>query len=133
MTTLSFPKYQGAGGPGVNLPTFHFIHGVFTLATPPVITNGKGFVATRTSQGLYRVTLNQGGGRILGAEASLVLPATTTEARFYRGHLAPVQSTSSALGYIEFVITDAAGAVQDPVGLDSLDFTIKMMLTKQPA
>lgn len=130
MTTLSFPKHPAGQE---NLPTIFRLYGLITLATPPVITTGKGFTATRTSQGLYRITLNQGGGRILGAKASLVFPATTTEARFYRGHLPPVQSTSDALGYIEFVITDAAGAVQDPVGLDSLDFTVEMMLTRQPA
>ena len=129
MSSASFPKYQGAGGAGENLPTVHNIHGMITLATPPMTTWGKGFVPTRTSQGLYRITFNQQVGRILDAKGMLVLPATTTEARFLRGVILPVDSNN----YVEFVITDAAGAVQDPVGADQLSFTISVMLTRQPA
>lgn len=126
---LSFPVWQGAGGPSVNLPKLHKLTGLITLATPPVIVRGKGFTCSRTSQGLYRITLNRKVPIILGGYGTLVLPATTTEARFCRGMLTPVASN----GYVEFVITDAAGAVQDPVGLDLLSFTIEMMLEKQPA
>ncbi len=129
MSSASFPRYQGAGGASENLPTVHNIHGLITLATPPVITWGKGFTATRTSQGLYRITFNQQVARILDPKGSLILPATTTEARFLRGWLLPVDANN----YVEAVITDAAGAVQDPVGLDQLSFTISVMLTRQPA
>lgn len=125
--TLSFPKYRGAAGPGSNLPETFEVRGRFTLATPPVIVAGKGFSVSRTSQGIYRVTLNQKVGRITGATGTLICPASTTEARFCRGILTPVDANN----YVEFLITDAAGAVQDPVGLDLLYFVIDTTLTRQ--
>lgn len=128
MPTLPFPKYGTGASASENLPTRHNVVGTFTIATPPVIIKGKGFTVTRQSQGVYRVTMNQKGGRILGADATLEFPDTTTEARFFRGTLIP----GDANGYVDFVITDAAGAVQDAVGLDRLHFMVRMMLTKQP-
>lgn len=127
MPTLSFPKWQGGGSPGANLPTLHYIHGLIALAASPTIVQGKGFTCSKTSTGIFRITLNQACPRILPPLGAYILAAATTEARFLRGWLLPVDSN----GYVEAVFTDAAGAVADPNVANFLGFNIPVMLTRQ--
>lgn len=125
--TLSFPKWSGEGGPGANLPTLLYVEGMITLAATPVRQQGKGFTCSKTSTGIFRITLNQKVGRILPPKGSYILAAATTEARFLRGWLLPVDANN----YVEAVFTDAAGAVQDPNVANFLGFSIPVMLTRQ--
>jgi hypothetical protein len=107
-----------------------WVCGQILLANPtPTVVLGKGFTVSRPSQGIYRITFNQQVGRIISPLGILILPASTTEARFCRGFLTPVDSNN----YVDAVITDAAGAVQDPVGADLLSFQILIMLKRLPA
>lgn len=125
--TLPFPKWLGDSSPGGNLPTMMFITGLIALAASPTIVQGKGFTCSKTSTGIFRITFNQQAPRILAPIGSYILAAATTEARFLRGWLLPVDSNN----YVEAVFTDAAGAVADPNVANFLGFTLPIMLTRQ--
>lgn len=127
--TASFPKWAGEGSPGANLPTLLYVEGMITLAATPAVSQGKGFTCSKTSTGIFRITLNQKCPRILPPKGVYILAAATTEAVFLRGALLPVASN----GFVEFVFTNGSGAVADPNVANFLGFTIPVMLTKQPA
>lgn len=120
MASASFPMIGQITG---NLPHLHMIAGSMVTAASPTRNTGKGFMVSKTSTGVFRVTFNRRQGYIICATGTLRMAAGS--ARFLKG---PVSSNSNQ--YIEFRVEDAAGAAADPGTSDVIDFVIWLTKTK---